>query len=224
MSNQERIALIAHEIGHSINNDTNRSLLIYSAIQALATWIETIYPARLVLPELGLKGFLLAPFNLLLRGFCLILMWWLKSIVMLAGRERQRAEYLADYKAAELAGSAATIDLLDRLHLEDSCHLAIQRAVLSPAKPHILQSMAEHVTTIPGHERERLRRVARLDGSLLDASHPPTAHRIEFLSTIAPRQALIQPEPSTMTTITHELLGYETQIIQRLRRQWISNA
>ncbi|WP_110513999.1 M48 family metallopeptidase [Herpetosiphon llansteffanensis] len=224
MSNQERIALIAHEIGHSINNDSNRSLLISSAIHALATWIETIYPPRLVIPELGLKGFLLAPFNLLLRGFCLILLWWLKLMVLLAGRERQRAEYLADYKAAELAGSSAAIDLLDRLHLDDSCHLAIQRAVLSPAKPHILQSMAEHVATIPAHERERLRRVARLEGSLLDASHPPTAHRIEFLSTIAPRQALIQAEPTAMSSITNELLGYEAQVMQRLRRQWIRNS
>lgn len=223
LSNQERVALIAHEIGHSINNDINRSFLIHSSINALATWIETIYPVELVQPELGLKGFLLLPFNLLLRGLCWLLLGWMKLMVLLAGRESQRAEYLADYKAAELAGSAATIGLLDRAHLDDSCHLAIQRAVLSPAKPHILQHMAAHVTTIPDHERERLRRVARLEGSLLDASHPPTAQRIEFLSTIAPQQATIQPELNTMTAITNELLGYESQIIQRLRSQWIRN-
>ncbi|WP_041304557.1 M48 family metallopeptidase [Herpetosiphon sp.] len=222
LSNQERVALIAHEIDHSINNDINRSFLIHSAINALATWVQTIYPVELVQPELGLKGFLLLPFNLLLRGFCWLLLGWMRLMVLLAGRESQRAEYLADYKAAELGGSAAAIDLLDRIHLDDSCHLAIQRAVLSPAKPHILQYLAEHITTIPDHERERLRRVARLEGSLLDASHPPTAQRIEFLSTIAPQQATIKPETNIMTAITNELLGYESQIIQRLRSQWIS--
>jgi heat shock protein HtpX len=100
------------------------------------------------------------------------------SLVM---RDSQRAEFLADALAADVAGTEAAIALEEKQLLEPTFAATVQHAMQSERPDELLAEVAAAFTAVPQRERERRRRVARLEASRLSATHPPTAHRIRLL-------------------------------------------
>ena len=98
----------------------------------------------------------------------------------------QRAEYLADAAAARVAGTAAAIALHERLLLYRTFQDAIQQAALADDARGALDRVRAALRSVPERERERRRRVARLEQTRLEDTHPPTGMRIALLEDRAP--------------------------------------
>src|SRR5580765_550259 len=111
---QERVALIGHELAHGSNGDSGRGLFVGSALDALATVLDAMSLRRGLADENiiwdTLAGSLLwlvsrPAYLLLLLEFHLL------------QQDGQRAEYLADLRAAQVAGTDAEIRVEETLLL-----------------------------------------------------------------------------------------------------------
>jgi len=90
LDNQERVALIAHEVAHAVNGDPLRNWYIRAALNSLIEWNN-----RVVI--LAFAGFVAYGLENLL---------W---------RNSRRAEYLADYLATTISGTEPMLRLLWKL-------------------------------------------------------------------------------------------------------------
>ncbi len=228
---QERVALVAHELAHARNGDSGRSFFVGGALRAL----EEVY--AVLAPEDHVDSYSeLAIFEKLTN----VAMWVISRPalgllylqVFLLAQDHQRAEYLADALAAEVAGSTASVGLAEKLLLEPTFRAAVMQAArerTDEPERDLFAELAERTGHIPGRERDRRRRVARLEDARLDATHPPTARRIELLEARtqderkvtldADRSAEIDEELSGRRKAFHRLLVEEHQ--DSLYERWL---
>jgi Zn-dependent protease with chaperone function len=172
---RERVAVIAHEIGHDRNGDLTRGLIVGSAVHGLDWLAELLDPFDghdldgLVWLTNALVWLVSRPVEAVL---------WIEARLML--RDFQRAEYLADALAARVAGSGALIALHERLLLASTFALTVQHAAHEDAAD-VLDRLQIAVQLVPERERERRRRVTRLESTRLESTHPPTGMRIALI-------------------------------------------
>lgn len=187
----ERLALLGHELGHGINGDPSRGLFLRGAITSLLEGHAVLEPESILPgPEDGLGSYISIPFRLvqLLLSRGLLGLAFLQ--LTLCYRDGQRAEYYADGVAANLAGSAA---VLSGFRLDFAANGAGSMTWLGNDP---VGTIATKLQSTPPREIERLRRVEQLEGSRLDATHPPTFAREEVRrSETARRQSLVLPSP-----------------------------
>jgi heat shock protein HtpX len=179
---QERVALFGHELAHGINGDPLRSAFIYNAIYTLSQLYNMLRPDR-ILPAGGgwFDGIATILANLLLMAVTQVIGVVIQGLLLLIWHDSQRAEYLADALGAQLAGTDAALHLLDKIHLDGSLELAVQRAGLTRSQIGLMDILREKMASVPAREIARIRRVEALNESRLDTAHPPTAFRIQFL-------------------------------------------
>lgn len=170
LSPQERVALLAHEVAHSVNGDPARGLFIGGAISTLADWYQLTAP----------DGEAFHPVTLFM--FVVSRIPWLGFYVLshLLWRDLQRAEYLADHLAVRIGGTSAAAAMIDKLHLKDVYANAIRRVTLNVNLDFFCE-MKQGVADLAPRELERIRRMEQLEGSRLDLTHPPTAFRLTML-------------------------------------------
>ena len=180
----ERVALVAHELGHGRNGDARRGLVVGTALHSLVGLLEAL------VPDHGESGW--GPIGALVDG----VLWLLTRPVVallyleytLLMRDSQRAESLADELAARAAGTGAAAGLLEKLLLEPVWYgLVRTAAVRRESDGDLFEALREAVAGVPERERERRRRVARLEDMRLDISHPPTYARLDLLHARPPR-------------------------------------
>ncbi|TCC36876.1 M48 family metalloprotease [Kribbella sindirgiensis] len=184
---QERIAILAHELGHGRHGDARSGWLVsaaWSVLQELNATFSEQYGDR-VRREHGYDDYtgatmvsrmLNATIGTLVRGVA-----WLLERLQLRGD--QRAEYLADRQAGEIAGSEATAQALERLGLADASYRAMERALRFPTEIDPLEAVRREVSEVPAREIERQLRVSRLREARTDATHPPTYLRTKLIRT-----------------------------------------
>ena len=181
LDEQEKVALLSHELAHGVNGDPSRSFFISAAIHSLATWYTIIYPHNrwhMSIGPIAILMFLINLVSLLLAG----LIWlWAYILVHLLWRDKQRAEYLADFLAARVSGTDAQLATLEKVHLNETFRLSLKIAYLNREGQNFFTRFKQRIATVPSRELERIRRVEKLEYARLDATHPPTAQRIEFL-------------------------------------------
>ncbi len=211
---QERVALVAHELAHARNGDSTRGLIVGSAIGAL----EQLY--LLLAPDQGGEW----EFNgidALANGA----MWVLSRPVLgllllelhLVLRDSQRAEFLADALAAEVAGTEPTVALSEKTLLEPTFRSVVQHAAHGDVEPgEVLRDVTRAFTSVPPRERERRRRVARLEAARLFASHPPMAQRIRLLEERAAREPRVVLDAARAAALDRELVPLAHAIGRRL--------
>lgn len=193
LDEQETTALIAHELAHAVNNDATRGFIIGSAGATLARWYYLLIPdrfSRLNRRRYGLGGMLS---NGIMIGLAQVVRLAASAISHLLWRDSQRAEYLADHLAAEVAGTAAAVSMLDKLHMAALFQDSLRRVTLQRDGANLFADLRQRVSTLPEREMERMRRIARLEGTRLDSTHPPTGYRISLLEArpvALPRMAL----------------------------------
>ena len=188
---QERVALLGHELGHGVNRDATRGGFISGALNALVELHTTLEPDELLPSEDGIFGFLKLPFQLVLLLWSRVFLGLAYLLLLLFFRSSQRAEYYADAIAMRLAGSAATVRLLERLHAAPG--VEAMTWVGETADP--IGSIVRKVREMPAREVERLRRAERMSGTRLDASHPPTLYRLEVIEA--------QPDAPPKVVLSH---------------------
>ncbi|WP_084964945.1 M48 family metallopeptidase [Thermoactinospora rubra] len=193
---QERVALLGHEMGHTVNGDARHGFVVGSAMAALEElWLTARDPDEGGLVEILTRGVMWTA-RTVVSGVYLLLL-------MLTLRASQAAEYRADRLAAEVGGTEAAASLMDgflgRLpiaagYLETSAHMA---------REDLWGSVRRYVDAVPESELERRRRAARLGDVRVDETHPPTHLRHDFLTALPYREPLVRA--AAMEAIDREL-------------------
>lgn len=210
LENQERVALLSHELAHSVNGDPNRQFLIGSAVDTLARWHWVLAQGEGMSVSSSLLAYLASIFAILLsRLLSLIPQAGAYGLSYLLFRDGQRAEYRADYLATTVSGTAAMLGLLDKLHFTRTFNLLVQKITLYQKDKDFFVELRKRITEVPPRELERIKRLSEVEMSRLDVTHPPTLYRINFLSA--------QPQlgkPEIMSPAEFEQLERETAALQ----------
>ncbi|HSB69216.1 MAG TPA: M48 family metallopeptidase [Candidatus Methylomirabilis sp.] len=221
LENEERVALIAHELAHGVNGDPVRGFFVGSAAAALARWYTLFRPDRIWDESKGIAGLPAVPFNIAM--LMLANLAWIAAVALshLLWRDSQRAEYLADRLAASISGTGPSRSLLRKLHYGETFALAIHRAVVSQgARSDILDNLRELGLKAPPREVERVTRVQQLEGSRLDATHPPSAYRIELLRAHYVAHPKVEFPPPEFEAVEKELLPFRNSVQLKLEDKY----
>lgn len=227
---QERVALLAHEIAHGANGDPSRGLFVGAAIRSLIQWYRMLRPNRLdgmVTRGYGGSGCLVyisSMFaNILLLGISVVPWLWAYGLSYLLWHESQRAEYLADMLATRLSGTEAMLSMLEKLHYVNAFQRTVREIALSQTPQHLVETLRRNVDKTPAREVERIRRVERLRLVSLDATHPPTEYRIEFLKAHPIEQPEFVLDAAEADQLEQELLRVQPRIQEKLINDYLSS-
>lgn len=216
LADQERVALIAHEMAHAVNGDASRSMFVGTAIQSLITWYKIIEPGPIIPAGMNFIGLLGIPFRLIAALVAGMIWGFIRLLTILLFRDMQRAEYLADRLGANTAGREAFAGLLRQMFHNDSFMLAVQHCALNSQKPDFYKEMHELIENTPQSELERIRRLENRDMIRLDATHPPTGLRIKMLQDQPMQAPAITADPETFGAIDQQFTKYRVKIQARL--------
>lgn len=204
---QERVALLGHELGHFVNGDPRRALLVQPAVTMLGSAADLVRPVRTVsgggIAELVGRALAHAVQWVLVR----LLLAAHLVLVCVALRDSQRAEYLADELAARAAGSTASTGLLDAFLADESIALAVRRESRAGHGPdrwraEVVASRAAAAPRLP-----LLRQLSVRDEASLFASHPPAGLRRRMLEGRPAHEPAVVLTEDRMTRIDAELSG-----------------
>jgi Zn-dependent protease with chaperone function len=228
LTEQERIALLGHELGHGANGDQRRGPWLYTALRTLEAW------HALMMPEAGSGFQVRGSRKRLLDGLITWLLLWCAvpvrllhgALYRLTSLSSQRAEYLADEMAARVASSQAAGAMLGKLMLKDSAstRLAQQRAAMrnrrlaKGADPvaEFWTGLAEYLDSVPAGERERRARLSAHGMTAVDTSHPPTHLRIRLRTQRPQRPATVVVDQDQWVAIHQELAPARRRVAQEL--------
>lgn len=229
LSSQERVALLAHELGHGRNGDLRSAWMVGQAETILdeltATFSE--HPLDDFRHEMAghpgagdqeayvnlVTRIVNATVGRLVRGYA-----WLLERTELRGS--QRAEYLADRMAAEVAGSDAAARQLERLVLAASADRALEKALRFDRDAEPLAAVRRAIAEIPRREVERRLRLSRLREARTDRTHPPTYLRAELIRARPVPTAAVVLGLDDSAGIDRELVAAGAPVLAELRRSF----
>ncbi|MEU9338686.1 M48 family metallopeptidase [Streptomyces sp. NPDC048290] len=220
----QRIAILGHELGHFVNNDTRRGVVVGSAERSLILWYSYLRPVPL---GLGWLDFLV---RAVLSVPCFLVICLLHLFDLLSLRASQRAEYLADAAAARAGSSDAAVGAMERLLVTESIGTTLRREISSrrlrgrragrdkDLGAGLWEELAARMDEIPGHEYERRRRVGARRGHAVDSTHPPTHLRLQLLRRSTPVPATVLPDADRERRIAVELSEGRAEVARVLVR------
>jgi Zn-dependent protease with chaperone function len=180
----ERVAVLGHEFGHFANGDPLRGTIPSLAIDTLIEWYRLLRPEGIASSPDGdaFHGLLLIPVNLVLMVLSQVPIGLAYLIYLLSIQDGQRAEYYADLLAARLAGRDAVVAGWTKFHLGATV-AAWTRATTDEhwLNRSLWDEIVARVKGFPNRELERAKRVAMVERSRIDATHPPTDSRIRLV-------------------------------------------
>lgn len=214
---QERVALVAHEIAHDVNRDPARGLFVDNAFRTLVELYDFFLPQHLgiglsygrVTSQTAMVSAGGRFANMLLGGVAFLIRPFLRLFVVLMRRDSQRAEYLADGLAAEVAGGDAARLLLRKAHLATTYASLAKGAAVQGEDADLLGSLRRWVVDAPPSEWERVERIMQLQKTQVAATHPPSVERVRFLERQAPAAARVVMTTEQRDAIDRELMPLE---------------
>jgi Zn-dependent protease with chaperone function len=223
---QERVAVLAHELGHGKNGDARHGWVVDTA-ESVLDELRTTFSAQPLDQDRQLLANLRwvdpTPAPLVTRIVNAVVGGAVRSYSWLLGRldlrSSQRAEYLADRTAAEIAGSEATAWALERTLLADTSLRALEQAVRFDQGIDPLEAVRRAVTEIPAREIERRVRVSRLRDTRIDSTHPPTYLRTKLIRTRPAQHALVVLDTDRHNAIDRELAPTAEAVLKELRNE-----
>lgn len=222
---QERVAVLAHELGHGKNGDARHGWVVDWATTVLDELEETFseqpldeYRQDLVhLTETDTSPSLLTRLVNATVGGAVRGVRWLLTMVEL--RNGQRAEYLADRRSAEIAGSDAAARALERGVLAETSSRALERALRFGSEVEPLEAASRAVNEIPAREVERRLRVSRLRDTRIDSTHPPTNLRAKLIRARPAQSALVVLGTDESRAIDREIAVPAQAVLKELRSE-----
>jgi Zn-dependent protease with chaperone function len=206
---QERVWLLAHELGHLVNKDMRRSLLTQPALRTFGRLAEMAW-FRLPTRDngLGLYSMIYVLFVLAMRLVSAVLFAVHLGFAVLGSREARRSEHYADALAARVAGTKAAQSALDLLVFGDDLHQIVTGATIRGGQT------AEWRSTVEGaRERwaERLpvrRQLTLRQEASAFAGHPATGLRHRLLGETPFQSATVGLAEADWERIDKELAPY----------------
>jgi len=188
LESDQKIALVAHELGHLVNDDPTRYGLLAAALNTLEGWHDMFLPSGLV-DEYGNPlydggGDVIG--NLITGALRTVIELIWSGLERLTYFAQQRAEYLANALSAEIAGRAALVSFLKQIEFADRMEPVIAGFgnLRLPKGMDMIRSLADATVNISAQDRDAALARMRDTGHAVDSTHPPTAFRIAFLQTI----------------------------------------
>ncbi len=182
----ERLALLAHEVAHLINNDPARGKIASNALETLARWHDLIHPPTLINHEHNTRfyyenrGLIGQLFSYLLGGVISTIALGFEKLIF---AESQRSEYLADIASSSIAGAAAEKSSLKKIILSPLAEYALKHAHYDGSKDiNLFENMARAVRSPDTHKAAELYTEADKSMHTIDSSHPPTRYRMEVVA------------------------------------------
>lgn len=221
LNDQEKVALIAHEAAHNYYNDNIRSVFIHTAVNSLIQWYDLIRPPFIFNLNVVLISIALLPYHLI--QFIISKTIWLIAYILchLLWRNSQKAEYNADYLAATVSGKESMISMLEKLYYGNIYDLTIQRVALDQVNYDFFDEFKNKVDNIPEKELERIKRLEEIEDLRLDATHPPTFLRKEFLKQKSMGRPKYELQQQECKKINDELKDLQNKIQERLVNDYI---
>lgn len=210
LEKDEKIALLAHELGHSANKDISRSFFVGTAIGTLQNWREVLDSRDLFQYNL-LFLIVSSPYILITFIMVKIIDLFIYSLSHLLWRDSQYAEYAADLKAAEISGSNAAIKLLNKLVYTDTYNNVVQKVALSSIRMNLFDELASCMKKMPKKELDRIRYLEEKLEVRLDATHPPTIFRVEYLEKKNIENKKLEVDDQLIIEIEKELNGIKAE-------------
>ncbi|WP_377153975.1 M48 family metalloprotease [Roseateles sp. UC29_93] len=210
----EQVALLAHELSHGVNGDPLRGQFLGHAVDTLAAWGTAARP--LAIGQLGqgmaagpIVSLVGLPFELLMLTVSELLFAAARGMLWLVMRESQRAEYLADLLAATVAGSAAMRGVLEKTYLDEVVDAAVRVHALTTPHDAIEPAVRGAAAAVGAAELDAHRAASRSESWRTDASHPPTAMRVDQLlrrEDLPPTVALLPADEQALAEEVSRLL------------------
>lgn len=213
---RERVAVLAHELAHSVNGDSNRGFFVGAAINSLLTWHYLLRPDSIIPEEGGLTMLATIPYNLALLGLAQ-LMWlgvWLLSHLL--WRDSQRAEYLADHFAAGVAGSEAAQTMLEKLYYAPLYERTVQHVSLNRTDETLFDELKRQVAGVSEQDRDAIKTRLLDEAARPDVTHPPTPYRIAFLASRPALEPSVDLSSAESEEIDRELRAFHAPIRRRI--------
>jgi hypothetical protein len=207
---QLRVALLAHELGHTVNGDPNRGLLTQPALNTFRV-LSRATGADRTIGDITLRD---RPNLSILQLLVETLLWTVSRVFLLVHlglsalglRDHQRAEYLADAAAVDVAGTVAVVDLLDRMVLLNSIETLIAYN-LETVRPASWRSMVESFQASRAGKLGLARQLTMRHTSLWD-SHPPAGLRARMVEAWPRRDPAVVLSDEESARIDQELSGW----------------
>jgi Zn-dependent protease with chaperone function len=212
LSKQEKIALISHELSHGINGDPIRGVFVVTAIKSLIIWHSLLKPNKFWEPENGFLGILIFPLNISLHFLSYIPWLGAYALSYLLWMNSQKAEYLADYLATKVCGTTSMLDLLEKNQMGNRFKLILHKVSLRDEKRDLFKEFRQDILSLPPGEKERIRRIGKLEKSRLDATHPPTVFRAEFLKNHSEKNMTFSLTQEKAEQIDEEIFKIQSKI------------
>ncbi|MCE5172993.1 M48 family metalloprotease [Paenibacillus profundus] len=171
----EKIAILAHETAHHAHKDVTRTWFIGSAMYIMASWYEFVLPYCEEDEKLGPLSTPIRYAQLQLANLIFILYYFLGAAVW---DESQRAEYLADRVAGQVAGTDAASSALSKLHFAPVFWLTAERVARYRYASDLFGEFRQKMEHVPASEQKRIQRIRDSIAVQLDSTHPPTQYRI----------------------------------------------
>lgn len=208
MEPQARAGVVAHELGHARNGDVRRGIVVGSAVAAL----EALHDA--IAGETPWSDDAVETLTAIIRTpLAAPVRWLLLLEVALLLRDSQRAEYLADARAARAVGTFAMVDTHALLLLAPSAMTIVhRRGVSSAGADGLLAELSHALLHATDDEREARREAARQEKSSLESTHPPMAQRIALLEARPVEPAKVWSDSARARRVDTELAPLGPQI------------
>lgn len=221
LTDQERVALLAHEVAHAVNGDASRGFFVGSAIQSLVRWYMVLAPGS---DDFGSSAMNLlgVPFRLLAGAAAGAIWALIRLMSILLYRDMQRAEYLADRLGSTIGGEDAFISMLHKMVFGDTFGLAVQHCALNRQKTDLYQELQELIECTPPSELNRMRRLEDRSMLTLDVTHPPTGLRVKMLEEQGEQVPSFAADPEKMQAVAQQFAKLRKKIQAQLIERYLA--
>jgi Zn-dependent protease with chaperone function len=211
LTGPERVAVLAHELGHFAHRDTASGLFVGTAHRTLHEWEALVTP-----------GFRISPAGEYVRdsdryagdspldNLTALFLWPLRAGVvgyrrlleLSLGPAGRRREHYADLAAARAAGTAGAVAALEVLLARTIVDLTANRAAIT--RTDLRRAIRERMAAFDGAQRRAVRTGTEAADRRVDDSHPPTVERLRLVESVAPLEPAVPHSAERWARIDEE--------------------
>lgn len=228
LTDDQRIALLGHELGHLRGRDTARAALLghtHGLLERLATLLTPL--PRDAVSDLEDARLGVQRSNAMMNGIgrAVLAVVSLPALLLLlvferaVARESQVREYAADLRAAEVAGTSAVVRLLLTAMGIAGIHTLAGAAARRREDPFATLAQVRDRARMTAGQIAQARRRAREEGLRWDASHPRDDLRLSVLEAhpTAPDPTALEARHALVRAADAELAGLRPVLTRPFR-------